>query len=107
MFLGLVVAAGTGALARALMWGRSSAMMTSLMLGGLAGLAVGLAYLIPQLIGAPGVFSPTATAIAATDKIQFVSALLTALSAGIGFDTVFDRLKSQATELPIAAKVSK
>jgi hypothetical protein len=107
MFVGLVVAGATGALARALMWGRSTAITTSLLLGGLAGLLVGMAYLVPQLIGAPGVFSPNATAVAATDKIQFVSALLTAFSAGVGFDTVFNRIKDRATQLPIEPEASK
>jgi hypothetical protein len=101
MFVGLVVAGATGALARTLMWGRSTAVTTSLLLGGLAGLLVGIAYLVPQLIGAPGVFSPTATAVAATDKIQFVSALITGFAAGMGFDTVFNRIKERAVDLPI------
>lgn len=107
MFVGLVVAGATGALARTLMWGRSAAVTTSLLLGGLAGLLVGIAYLVPQLIGAPGVFSPTATAVVATDKIQFVSALITGFSAGIGFDTVFNRIKERAVDLPIKAETSK
>ncbi len=107
MFVGLVVAGATGALARTLMWGRSTAVTTSLLLGGLAGLLVGIAYLVPQLIGAPGVFSPNATAVAATDKIQFVSALITGFSAGIGFDTVFNRLKERAIDLPIQPEAKK
>jgi hypothetical protein len=102
LFCGLIVAGATGALARTLIWGRSTALKSSFVLGALAGLAVGLAYLIPQLIGAHGIFTPDPTqGITATDKIQFVSALLTSLSAGIGFDTVFDRLRSQAADLPI------
>jgi hypothetical protein len=43
--------------------------------------------------------------VQATDKIQFASAILVALSAGVGFDTVFTRLKKQAEVQPISAKV--
>ena len=62
---------------------------------------MGLAYLIPQLVGAPGVFATSAPAVEATDKIRFVSAILVTISAGIGFDTVFTRLKKQAETQPI------
>jgi hypothetical protein len=54
--------------------------------------AVGLAYLIPQWVGAPGVLKPSATVVEATDKIQFVSALVVAIPAGVGFDTVLEVL---------------
>ena len=73
-------------------------------MGLLAGFVVGLAYLIPQWVGAPGVLEPTATSVSATDKIQFVSAALVAISAGVGFDTVFTRLKQQAADHPIGPK---
>ena len=62
---------------------------------------VGLAYLIPQLVGAPGFLESTARPIVATDKIQFVSAVLVAISAGVGFDTVFTRLKREAEQVPV------
>lgn len=107
MFGGLVVAGATGALARTLMWGRTSAVATSLLLGGLAGLLVGIAYLIPQLIGAPGVFNPAAKDVTAPDKIQFISAIVAGFSAGIGFDTVFNRIKEGAKDLPIKPAESK
>jgi hypothetical protein len=107
MFVGLMVSGATGALARTIIWGRSGALKSSITLGALAGLVVGLAYLIPQLIGAPGVFSSANTAVAATDKIQFVSAILTAFSAGVGFDTIFDRLRGQAADLSIKAQANK
>lgn len=102
IFLGLVVAGATGALSRTLLWGRTNLVSTSLLLGGLAGLLVGMAYLIPQLIGAPGVFG-NGTEVKPESKIQFISALITGFSAGIGFDTIFNRLKDRATELAIKA----
>jgi hypothetical protein len=104
MFIGLIAAGATGALIRAVIWGaEETAPATSLLLGSVAGFVVGLAYLIPQWVGAPGVLAPSATAIAATDKIQFVSAILVAVSAGVGFDTVFTRLKKQAEDQTISA----
>ncbi len=103
-FAGLVAAGATGALIRSVIWGADEAApITSLILGGVAGFVVGLAYLIPQWIGAPGVLVPSARQVEATDKIQFVSALLVAISAGVGFDTVFTRLKKQAEDQAISA----
>jgi hypothetical protein len=99
MFAGLVAAGATGALIRAVLWEpRESDATTSLVLGGVAGFVVGLAYLIPQWVGAPGVLSPSADVVTATDKIQFASAVLVAISAGVGFDTVFSRLQKDAAE---------
>ncbi|HSB02363.1 MAG TPA: hypothetical protein VLE49_17055, partial [Anaerolineales bacterium] len=89
-------------------WGaEETAPSTSLLLGGVAGFIVGLAYLIPQWIGAPGVLESSATQVMATDKIQFVSAILVAVSAGVGFDTVFTRLKKQAEDQAISAPGQK
>jgi hypothetical protein len=99
MFAGLIAAGATGALIRSVIWGaEQTAPVTSLLLGGVAGFVVGMAYLIPQWVGAPGVLSPSATVVEATDKIQFVSAALVAFSAGVGFDTVFTRLKKEVEE---------
>jgi hypothetical protein len=101
MFAGLV-AAGAGALVRAVL-GTSNDIdpRTSLFLGAVAGFVVGLAYLIPQWVGAPGPLEPKSTAITAVDKIQFASAVLIAISAGVGFDTVFSRLQKQAQDVAI------
>lgn len=97
MFAGLITAGATGALVRSIIWGTEETLpATSSLLGGVAGFVVGVAYLIPQLIGAPGVLDPAATVVASTAKIQFVSAVLVAISAGVGFDTVFTRMKAQA-----------
>jgi hypothetical protein len=102
MFTGLIVAGSTGALIRSIIWGtEQTAPITSLLLGGVAGFIVGMAYLIPQWVGAPGVLAQSALVVQATDKIQFVSAILIAISAGVGFDTVFTRLKKEAEEHPI------
>lgn len=101
-FTGLVVAGATGALIRSVRWGaEETAPSTSLLLGGVAGFVVGLAYLIPQWIGAPGVLDSSATQVLATDKIQFISAVLVSISAGVGFDTVFTRLRKQAEDQAI------
>ncbi|MBR1121784.1 hypothetical protein JQ628_09710 [Bradyrhizobium lablabi] len=102
MGAGLIAAGATGALVRALL-GKEAEIdpRMSLLLGAIAGFVVGLAYLIPQWIGAPGVLDPKATVVSATDKIQFVSAVLIAISAGVGFDTVFSRLQKQSEGLAI------
>lgn len=101
--VGLVVAGATGALVRSSYWGtKDIAPYTSVIWGGFAGFVVGGAYLIPQLFGAPGVLDPAATQVTTTDKIQFFSAILVAIPAGVGFDTIFNRLKSQAEDQPIS-----
>jgi len=102
MFAGLISAGATGALVRVVLWGpQEHDPRTSLLLGSVAGFVVGLAYLIPQWVGAPGPLSPKATAVSANDKIQFASAVLVAVSAGVGFDTVFSRLQKEAQDIAI------
>ena len=102
VFAGLISAGATGALLRAILSGLVERHpRTSLLLGSVAGFVVGLAYLIPQWVGAPGVLSPTVDSVSATDKIQFASAVLVAVSAGVGFDTVFNRLQKQAQDAVI------
>jgi hypothetical protein len=108
MFVGLVVAGAMGALVRSVNWGdEDTPPLKSLVLGGVAGFVVGMAYLIPQWVGAPGILAPAATVVGATDKIQFVSAVLVAIGAGVGFDTVFSRLKKQSEDQPISAPGKK
>lgn len=105
MLAGLIAAGATGAQVRSIIWGaEETAPVTSLLLGGFAGFVVGVAYLVPQWVGAPGVLAPSATVVEATDKIQFVSAVLVAVSAGVGFDTVFTRLRKQAENVPTAPR---
>jgi hypothetical protein len=107
-FAGLIAAGATGAMIRSVIWGADeTAPMTSLLLGGVAGFVVGMAYLVPQWVGAPGVLAPSSTVVEATNKIQFASAVLVAISAGVGFDTVFTRLKKQAEDQPIGAPGEK
>jgi hypothetical protein len=102
MFGGLICAGAMGALLRSILWGPGEHdARTSFLLGSIAGFVVGLAYLIPQWVGAPGPLSPKTTDVSANDKIQFASVVLVALSAGIGFDTVFSRLQKQAQDVPI------
>jgi hypothetical protein len=102
MFLGLISAGATGALVRAVLWGPAeNDPQTSLLLGSVAGFVIGLAYLIPQWVGAPGVLAPKVDSVSATDKIQFASAVLVAVSAGVGFDTVFSRLRKEAEDAPV------
>jgi hypothetical protein len=106
MFAALIAAGATGALVRAVIWGgERTAPVTSLVLGSVAGFVVGLAYLIPQFVGAPDVLQPASDVVSSTNKIQFLSALLVAISAGIGFDTVFNRLKKQAEDVPVGPKL--
>jgi hypothetical protein len=109
MFAALVAAGATGALIRSVLWGEgeSTPPSTSLLLGGVAGFVVGLAYLIPQFVGAPKVLEVTTTEVDSANKIQFMSAALVAISAGVGFDVVFNRLKKQAEEQPIGLSGQK
>jgi hypothetical protein len=98
----LVSAGATGALVR----GLTTTTMTlepklASLLGVVAGLVVGIAYLIPQLIGAPGLLEPNAPAVRAQDKIQFLSVALVAFTAGIGFDVIFRRMLQEAEKVPV------
>ncbi|MGF1508387.1 MAG: hypothetical protein ACFB9M_02670 [Myxococcota bacterium] len=101
MMFGLLFAGGTGALAGSLLWARQgTAPSTALFLGTLAGVLAGLAYVVPQWISgvdAEAARGPETVSLA--DKIQFVTAVLVAFTAGIGFDTVFARYKTQAADL--------
>jgi hypothetical protein len=103
MLVGLISAGATGALVRAILWGQEDGdAWTSLTLGAIAGFVVGLVYLIPLWVGAPGgVLSAKAATVEATDKIQFGYAVLVAISGGIGSDTVFSRLRQQAQQVAV------
>ncbi|MEA5414231.1 hypothetical protein [Synechococcus sp. BA-132 BA5] len=99
----LVSAGATGALVRGLTT-TSEKLNPSLasLLGMAAGLVVGLAYLIPQLIGAPQLLEPNASVVSATDKIQFLSVALVAFTAGIGFDVIFRRMQKEAEAVAVS-----
>jgi hypothetical protein len=104
MLAGLIAAGATGALTRAVLWGaEETPPITSLLLGGVAGLVVGMAYLVPQFVGAPKLLDPSSPVVEGSYKILFMSAVLVAISAGVGFDSVFARLKKQAEDQPISA----
>jgi len=99
----LVSAGATGALVR----GLTTTTMTleprlASMLGVAAGVVVGIAYLIPQLIGAPQLLEPGALVVRAQDKIQFLSVALVAFTAGIGFDAIFRRMLQEAEKVPVS-----
>jgi hypothetical protein len=99
----LVSAGATGALVR----GLTTTTMTleprlASLLGVVAGVVVGLAYLIPQMIGAPQLLEPDASVVRATDKIQFLSVALVAFTAGIGFDAIFRRMLQEAENVPVS-----
>ncbi len=101
--IALIAAGAMGALIRSILWGtEDTPPSTSLVLGGIAGFVAGLAYLIPQYVGNYGILNPATQAVGPNDKIQFLSAVLVGIPAGVGFDTVFTRLKKQADEVSIA-----
>jgi hypothetical protein len=105
---GLIAAGATGALIRSVIWGAEGVTpWTSLLLGAVAGFVAGLAYLVPQYVGKYGVLDPTATKVEATDKIQFISAVLVGISAGVGFDSIFTRLKKRADDQAISPPAQK
>ena len=60
----------------------------------------------PPRMGRRWVLIPKAEIVSATDKTQFTSAALVAVSAGVGFDTVFSRLQKQAEEANVGPKPS-
>ena len=108
MFAGLVAAGATGALVRSVIWAPDEMTpIRSLVLGGIAGFVVGAAYLVPQFIGAPDVLASKPTEVVWKAKVQLISAILVAISAGVGFDTVFTRLKKDAEQQPISVPGKK
>lgn len=99
----LVSAGATGALVR----GLTTTTMTleprlASMLGVAAGVVVGVAYLIPQLMGAPYLLEPSASVVRSQDKIQFLSVALVAFTAGIGFDAIFRRMLQEAEKVSVS-----
>lgn len=104
MFVGLILAGATGALGRAVFWGsEANEPWRSLLLGAIAGFAVGLAYLVPQLVGDPQLLTPKTPDQISHARVEFLLVVLVALSAGVGFDTVFNRLREQAGRLNVDA----
>jgi len=102
VFAGLIASGATGGMVRSLIAkDNGSEPGISFLLGSIAGLVVGIAYLIPQWVGAPGPLVPKVDVVSANDKIQFASSILVAISAGVGFDAVFARLQKQAQDVSI------
>lgn len=100
-FLSMICAGATGALVRNVMATSKRDASMVLLLGGIAGFVVGLAYLIPQLIsGGDGFMDPTGD-VDRPERTAMMSAILVAVSAGVGFDAVFRRLQREADEVPI------
>jgi hypothetical protein len=98
----LVLAGATGALVRGLTTTTMPlAPRLAFLLGVVAGLVVGLAYLIPQMIGAHQLLEPDASVVRPEDKIQLLSVALVAFTAGIGFDTIFRRMLQEAEKVPV------
>lgn len=101
----LVTAGATGALVRGLTTTTTTLEpRLAVLLGSAAGVVVGLAYVIPQLIGAPQLLEPDASVVMATDRIQFMSVALVAFTAGIGFDAIFRRMLQEAETVPVSVK---
>lgn len=97
----LTAAGATGSLVRATIWpGGDATMTTSGIVGGIAGFVAGVAYEIPQWIGAPNMFSRQGP----DDpyyKIQLISAVLVAMTAGVSFDSIFLRLRDNARDISL------
>jgi hypothetical protein len=99
---GLAASGASGAVVAGVRWGfPEDGLVKAPGSGAIVGLIVGLSYFIPLWIAAAGPLDPDATQILVKDKIQFVSAMLVAFSAGIGFDAIFARLKVQAEKQEI------
>jgi hypothetical protein len=97
-FLGLVAAGSLGATVRTLSLNEPDApILATIVLGAVAGFVVGVTYAIPLWIAAPEVLN-TAHEIEPKNKIQLISALMVGVSAGVGFDIVFERLKKASAE---------
>lgn len=101
----LLTAGATGALIRGL---TTTTMMLepklASLLGMAAGLVVGLAYLIPQLISSDKILELNTSVVEAKHKILFLSVVLVAFTAGIGFDTIFRRMLQEAENVPVSVK---
>ncbi len=106
MFMTLCAAGATGAILRGLVASTQLTLEPRLacLLGIAAGFIVGAAYLIPQFIGAPQLIEPGASTIRSADRILLLSVSLIALTAGMGFDSIFRRVIQEADSTSIATK---
>lgn len=106
MFATLCAAGATGAILRGLVASTQLTIepKTACLLGIAAGFIVGIAYLVPQFIGAPQLIEPGASTIRSADRILLLSVSLIALIAGIGLDSVFKRVIQEADTTSINIK---
>ncbi|MGO7443638.1 hypothetical protein ACC668_02900 [Rhizobium ruizarguesonis] len=103
----LVLGGATGALLRSLVWGENDegvSVLSPVVAGAIAALVVGIAYLIPILLGAPGIFDQAEHVVNSADRLQLLSTSLIAVSAGLGFDAVLKRLRDRAPQLQIESQ---
>ena len=101
LFGALITAGATGALMRGIWKPVETRPLVALALGGFAGFVVGLAYLIPQWTGTPGILDPQAATITRTDNLQLISAVIIAIAGGVGFDTIMNRMEKQAADVAV------
>lgn len=95
---GLASSSSCGASIR-LLWRREleTSVSATIVLGAVAGVFTGLAYLAPQWIG-DSTFLELNRTIDPKDRILFITVLLAAFSAGLGFDIVLDKWKNSVAE---------
>lgn len=97
--VGLCVAGGMGATVRML---APEAPVQRKSVAPVLGIAVGLVfsilYLIPQLIQNSGFLIPSEIGITTATRVQYLSALLVAFLAGLGFDFAIEQLLRRARE---------
>ena len=97
--LGLCVAGGMGATIRLLTPGApTSRKLVAPVLGVTVGLVFSLLYLIPQLIQNSGFLIPTEAGITTATRVQYISSLVVAFLAGLGFDFAIEQLLRKAKQ---------
>lgn len=102
MIAALVASGASGALIRSIIWGANEAApRISLLLGSVAGLIVGIGYLIPQLVAQSGSTADQVKVAGALGTIQFLSAVVVGFVAGLGSDTIFARMLKEAANLNV------
>jgi hypothetical protein len=103
MLVSMTVAGSTGALIRSLISGADGTPpFRSLSLGAFAGFIVGAAYILPLLMKGPiEVVIEKTPEIPLSSKVQLICAILVGVSGGMGFDTVFTKIRRQGEGLPV------
>jgi MFS family permease len=97
--LGLCFAGGFGATVRMINPGApATRKLTSALLGITVGLVFSLLYMLPQLVGGEGFAIPSEGGITPTHRVQFLSAMLVAFMAGLGFDYAMEQLLRRAKD---------